>query len=44
MKENLNRQLENFSILSQSKESVGEKKGKEKPDKVGDGHDGSVAD
>ena len=43
MKKNLNRQLQNLSILGQSKEGVGEKKSEEKPDKVGDGHDGSVS-
>ena len=42
-KKNLNRQLEDFSILGKSEESVGEKESKEKPDKVGDGHDGSVS-
>ena len=43
MKENLDWQLKNLSILGQSKEGVGEKKSEEKPDKVGDRHDGSVS-
>ncbi len=43
MKENLNRQMKNFSILRQSKEGIREKKSTEKPDKVGVCHDGSVS-
>ena len=40
----LSRQLEDFSIVSESKECIGEKEGDEELDQVRDGHDGSVAD
>ena len=43
MKENLNRQLEDLSILCQSKEGVGEKESEEKPYEVSNSHDGSVS-
>ena len=43
MKENLNRQLKDFSILGESKEGVGEKESKEKPNKMGNCHYGRVS-
>ena len=43
MNKNLNRELEDLSILSEPKESIGEKESKEKPDEVGDCHDGRVS-
>ena len=42
--EDLSRQLEDFSIVGESEECIGEEEGEEEPDKVGDGHDGGVAD
>ena len=40
----LSRQLEDFSIVGESEECIGEEEGEEKPDQVGHGHDGGVAD
>ena len=42
--EDLSRQLEDFSIVGESEECIGEEEGEEKPDQVADGHDGGVAD
>ena len=42
--EDLSRQLEDFSIVGESEECIGEEEGEEKPHQVADGHDGGVAD
>ena len=43
-REDLRRQLEDFSIVGESEECIGEEEGEEEPDQVADGHDGGVAD
>ena len=42
--EDLSRQLEDFSIVGESEECIGEEEGEEEPHQVGHGHDGGVAD
>ena len=43
MNKNLNRELEDLSILSEAKESIGEKESKEKPNEVCNCHYGRVS-
>ena len=42
--EDLSRQLEDFSIVGESEECIGEEESEQESDQVGDGHDGGVAD